>query len=121
MSLRLDRITHTYHYTIEERTPEAVPSHTLRHTFGKNLVDAGVPLDRVAQLLGHESVDTTRIYIAPSEQDLQREVEKVALVYARETVGWQSMRSESSLRCQFHETTAPAGVFLPGLTSSVND
>jgi integrase len=51
-----------------------------RHTLGKNLVDAGVPLDRVASLLGHESVDTTRIYTTPSEQDLQREVEKVAMV-----------------------------------------
>jgi integrase/recombinase XerC len=59
---------------------EGVTPHTLRHTFGKNLVDAGVSLDRVAQLLGHESVDTTRIYTTPSEQDLQREVEKVALV-----------------------------------------
>ena len=59
---------------------EEVTPHTLRHTFGKNLVDAGVPLDRVAQLLGHESVDTTRIYTTPSEQDLQREVEKVAMV-----------------------------------------
>ena len=58
---------------------EDVTPHTLRHTLGKNLVDAGVPLDRVAQLLGHESVDTTRIYTTPSEQDLQREVEKVAL------------------------------------------
>jgi len=59
---------------------EGVTPHTLRHTFGKNLVDAGVSLDRVAQLLGHESVGTTRIYTTPSEQDLQREVEKVALV-----------------------------------------
>ena len=54
--------------------------HTLRHTFGKNLVDAGVPLDRVASLLGQESVDTTRIYTTPSERDLQQEVEKVAMV-----------------------------------------
>ena len=44
------------------------------------LVDAKVPLDRVASLLGHESVDTTRIYTTHSEQDLQQEVEKIALV-----------------------------------------
>lgn len=58
---------------------EGVTPHTLRHTFGKNLVAAGAPLDRVARLLGHESVDTTRIYTTPSEQDLQRKVEKIAL------------------------------------------
>jgi integrase/recombinase XerD len=58
---------------------EGVTPHTLRHTFGKNMVDAGTSLDRVASLLGHDSVDTTRIYTTPSEQDLQREVERIAL------------------------------------------
>ena len=42
-------------------------------------MDAGVSLDRVAQLLGHERVDATRNYTTPSERDLQREVEKEAL------------------------------------------
>ena len=65
-------------YAYDARLEEVTP-HTLRHTFGKNLVDAGVPLDRVAQLVGHESVDTTRIHATPAEQDLQREVERVAL------------------------------------------
>ena len=65
-------------YAYDAKLEDVIP-HTLRHTFGKNLVDAGVPLDRVAQLRGHESVDTTRIYTTPSAQDLQREVEKVAL------------------------------------------
>ena len=37
-------------------------------------------LGRVVSPLGHESVDTTPIYTTPSEQDLQREVEKVAMV-----------------------------------------
>jgi len=46
----------------------------------KNPVGAGVSLDRVAQLLAHESGDATRIYTTPSGQDLQREVEKLALV-----------------------------------------
>jgi site-specific recombinase XerD len=30
-------------------------------------VDAGASLDRVAQILGHESVDTTRIYTTLSD------------------------------------------------------
>jgi site-specific recombinase XerD len=53
-------------------------AHTLRHTFAKNLVDTGTPLDQVATLLGHESLDTTRIYVRPSRQDLQRAVRSAA-------------------------------------------
>ena len=66
-------------YAYDQR-PEEVTPHTLRHTFSKSLVDTGVSLDRVAQLLRHESEATTCIYTTPCEADLQREVEKVALV-----------------------------------------
>ena len=52
--------------------------HTLRHSFAKNLVDAGTPLDQVATLLGHESLDTTRVYTRPSERDLEKAVRKAA-------------------------------------------
>jgi site-specific recombinase XerD len=38
------------------------------------LVDAGTPLDQVAVLLGHESLDTTKVYTQPSERDLERAV-----------------------------------------------
>lgn len=57
---------------------ENVSPHTLRHTFGKNLVDAGLSLDRVATLLGHSSLNTTRIYTVPSQADLQDAVESIA-------------------------------------------
>jgi len=53
---------------------EDVTAQTLGHSFAKNLVDAGTPLDQVAVLLGHESLDTTRIYTQPSERDLVRAV-----------------------------------------------
>jgi integrase/recombinase XerC len=57
---------------------EDVTAHTLRHSFAKNLVDAGTPLDQVAILLGHESLDTTRIYTQPSGRDLERVVQRAA-------------------------------------------
>ena len=55
-----------------------VSPHTLRHTCGHNLVEAGVALDRVAAILGHEKLDTTALYTMPSDKELQREVEKIA-------------------------------------------
>ena len=57
---------------------EDVTAHTLRHSFAKNLVDVGTPLDQVAILLGHESLDTTRIYTQPSGRDLERAVQRAA-------------------------------------------
>ncbi len=57
---------------------EGVSPHTLRHTCGHNLVEAGVALDRVAAVLGHEKLDTTALYTMPSDKELQREVEKIA-------------------------------------------
>jgi site-specific recombinase XerD len=55
-----------------------VTPHTLRHTLGKNLVDAGVSLEQVAALWGHESLDTVMIYTKPSHGDLEKAVRKTA-------------------------------------------
>jgi site-specific recombinase XerD len=55
----------------------ALSPHTLRHTFCKNLVDAGVTLEKVAALAGHENLNTTRRYIEPSLKDLQRAIELI--------------------------------------------
>jgi len=64
-------------YAYQARLPDVTP-HTLRHTFGKNLVDAGVSLEQVAALLGHESLDTVMIYTKPSHGDLEKAVRKAA-------------------------------------------
>jgi site-specific recombinase XerD len=57
---------------------EDCSSHTLRHTYTKNLVDAGVPLDQVVTLRGHESLDMTRVHTRPSQRDLERAVRRAA-------------------------------------------
>ena len=47
-----------------------ITPHILRHTFARTLLTAGTPLSDVADLLGHSSLDTTRIYTKASETDL---------------------------------------------------
>lgn len=59
---------------------ERVTAHTLRHTFCKLLVDAGVSLDRVAVLAGHANLSTTARYTRPSMADLERAVGKLTWV-----------------------------------------
>lgn len=61
-----------------EYTPfDKVSPHVLRHTFCKNLVDAGVSLEKVAMLAGHDSLDTTRLYCQPSFNDLVESVNRI--------------------------------------------
>jgi len=54
-----------------------VSPHTLRHSFAKNLVDAGVGLEKMAKLLGHGGLETTRLYTPPPEANLQAATERV--------------------------------------------
>jgi integrase/recombinase XerC len=54
-----------------------VSPHDLRHRFGYRMAES-VPLHRLAQIMGHDSLDTTLLYIRGSRRDLQREVEKIA-------------------------------------------
>jgi site-specific recombinase XerD len=60
---------------------EDVSPHTLRHTFGKSALDAGVDLVTVSRLLGHARLETTAIYTTPSAQDLEQAVEQLEADY----------------------------------------
>jgi integrase/recombinase XerD len=63
-------------YVVKARLAD-VSLHDLRHRFGYRMAQA-VPLHRLAQIMGHDSLDTTMIYIRGTKQDLQKEVEKIA-------------------------------------------
>jgi len=54
-----------------------VSPHDLRHRFGYRMAQS-VPLHRLAQLMGHDSLDTTMIYAQGTSNDLQRAVETIA-------------------------------------------
>ncbi len=54
-----------------------VTPHTLRHTFAKSLIDSGVSLEKVATLLGHSNLNTTRIYTTPGLQDLEEAINEL--------------------------------------------
>jgi integrase/recombinase XerD len=53
-----------------------ITPHSLRHTYCKQLADSGVGLQSIADLAGHSSMDTTRIYVTPSIKELQNALKK---------------------------------------------
>ena len=63
-------------YTYQAGLQDVSP-HTLRHSFGKHALDAGVDLVTVATLLGHQRLETTAIYTTPSGRDLEKAVSKL--------------------------------------------
>ena len=54
-----------------------VSPHDLRHRFGYRMAQS-VPLHRLAQLMGHDSLDTTLIYVQGTKEDLLQAVETIA-------------------------------------------
>lgn len=52
-------------------------SRQLRSSFAKNLLEANVSIEKISSLLGHNSLNTTRLYILPSEQDKERAVDSL--------------------------------------------
>jgi integrase/recombinase XerD len=54
-----------------------VSPHDLRHRFGYRMAKV-VPLHRLAQIMGHDSLDTTMMYVRATKADLQQDIEKIA-------------------------------------------
>jgi len=56
-----------------------VHPHTLRHTFGTQLLRSGVDIVVVADLMGHATLDTTRSYTRSSEADRARAIDQALI------------------------------------------
>lgn len=61
--------------------PSKVFPHNLRKLFAKTFYKVSKDMARLADVLGHSSVDTTRIYIMTTGHEQQRLVERLNLVY----------------------------------------
>ena len=63
--------------------PEKVYPHNLRHLFARVFYAAQHDLAKLADVLGHSSLNTTRIYVASTGQEHRRRMEDMHLVFSK--------------------------------------
>ncbi|WNC14881.1 tyrosine-type recombinase/integrase [Brevibacillus brevis] len=54
-----------------------ITPHRFRHSFCKNLANAGTPIEVIRRLARHESIQTTAIYIDPSQEEQLKALNKM--------------------------------------------
>lgn len=57
--------------------PETVYPHSFRHRFAKNFLEKFNDISLLADLMGHESIETTRIYLTKSTQEQRELIDKI--------------------------------------------
>lgn len=57
--------------------PETVYPHSFRHRFAKNFLNKFNDISLLADLMGHESIETTRIYLTQSSKEQSRLIDKI--------------------------------------------
>lgn len=74
------RLTRQMIFTIVRRLADAagiqrtISPHTLRHSFATHLLEGGANLRAIQQMLGHESIGTTEIYLNIDTSHLREEI-----------------------------------------------
>lgn len=53
---------------------DRITAHVLRHTFATRMLRQGTDIVTVSELLGHSSLETTRVYVGPTEDDLEKAI-----------------------------------------------
>lgn len=72
-----------YNQPISKRSAQRVVekygfhAHELRHTYCRNLIRKGVDIVTVSQLVGHESIETTRRYSLASEDEISEQLDNL--------------------------------------------
>jgi site-specific recombinase XerD len=91
-----------------------VSAHQLRHTFGRRMAEAKMPVTSLAALLGHAQVTTTQIYIAGAgvevQADYQAAIERLQAARLEAPPTWEDGQETASSAVETSDVWTLAGV-----------
>lgn len=79
--------------------PERVHPHTFRRTRATDLYQSGVALELVSRILGHSSVETTKVYAKPSMEMMREAMESAYPTVLEEKPVWIGNEDEMARLC----------------------
>ena len=88
-------VTHNFQKRLESRGLEPMRWHGLRRVFAAVLQDAGVPLERVRDLMGHSQLQVTEHYDYTLKDSLLRDMDAIDAAFLADESAWSG-----SGRCQ---------------------
>lgn len=62
----------------EEKIPEKITPHCLRHSKAMHMVEAGINLIYIRDFLGHESIETTQVYAKANPEAKRKAIERMS-------------------------------------------
>lgn len=80
-----------------QRVGVEVTPHQLRHTFSRQVTEAGMPLPSLGKILGHAQITTTQIYTAGADPQLRRIYQETMQRLEQEPVAPPSLAAEARL------------------------
>jgi integrase len=85
-----------------------VNPHALRHTFATRLVEQGVPLTTIMELLGHASVSTTQRYVTTLVEEKRAAMEKISVFLTPEGFAETKRLNGAKNRLKFENVRLPS-------------
>lgn len=90
----LQKYIHDAHEQAPDIIPEHLSPHSLRHSKAMHLLQAGVSLIYIRDLLGHTSIKTTEIYARADSKQKREAIEKaysnvIPIVESNATPSWE--------------------------------
>ncbi|MBE7044297.1 MAG: hypothetical protein E7397_02110 [Ruminococcaceae bacterium] len=82
----IEKMLKTYCHTVGIMHPDKTRPHALRRTFACRLLEDGIDIKMVAELLGHKNIEVTHRYYAQYSQQAKKEIVQKIVVYPEDKI-----------------------------------